>query len=107
MTKNNPTRTSASGKEQNIAIILEIDSALSNKWFSDNYMKLNEEKCHLITLGINRVDAISIKADSFTVHESNQEKLLGFIISLHFISFIIFKEGHPSAMKLISKVPSA
>ena len=26
---------------------LEIDLALSSKWFYDNYMKLNEDKCHL------------------------------------------------------------
>jgi len=56
---------------------LEIDSAVSSKWFYDIYMNLNEEKCHLITLGTNHADAISIKIGSSTIHESNQEKLLG------------------------------
>ena len=28
---------------------LEIDSAVLARWFSKNYMKLNEEKCHLVT----------------------------------------------------------
>ena len=27
---------------------LETDSKLVAKWFSDNYLKLNDEKCHLI-----------------------------------------------------------
>ena len=48
--------------------------------FCDNYMKLNEDKCHLITFGTNHADAISIKIDSSNIHESNQEKLLGVII---------------------------
>ena len=43
-------------------------------------MKLNEDKCHLITLGTNHADAIPIKIGSSTIHESNQEKLLGVII---------------------------
>jgi len=43
-------------------------------------MKLNEDKCHLITLGTNHADVISIKIGSSTIHESNQEKLLGVII---------------------------
>ena len=59
---------------------LETDSAMSSKWFYDNYMKLNEDKCHLITLGTNHADVISIKIGSSTIHESNQEKLLGVII---------------------------
>ena len=59
---------------------LEIDSALSSKWFYDNYVQLNEDKCHLVILGTNHADAISIKIGSLTIHESNQEKLLGVII---------------------------
>ena len=69
-----------SGRDINRVISrLEIDSALSSNWFYDNYMKLNEDKCHLITLGTNHADAISIKIGSSTIHESNQEKLLGAI----------------------------
>ena len=43
-------------------------------------MKLNEDKCNLITSGTNHADAISINIDSSTIHESNQEKLLVDII---------------------------
>ena len=59
---------------------LESDSALSSKWFHDNYMKLNEDKCHLITLSTNHADAISVKIGSSTIHESDQKELLGVII---------------------------
>ena len=59
---------------------LEIDSAVPSEWFYDTYMKLNEDKCHLITLGTNHADAILIKIGSSTIHERNQEKLLGVII---------------------------
>ena len=30
---------------------LEHDSLLAGQWFEDNYMKLNEEKCHYIISG--------------------------------------------------------
>ena len=35
----------------NVVARLELDSAHAIKWFSDNYMKLNEDKCHLLTFG--------------------------------------------------------
>ena len=46
---------------------LEIDLALSSKWFYDNYMKLNEGRCHLVSIGTNHADAISIKIGSSTI----------------------------------------
>ena len=55
---------------------LENDSALTSKWFSDNCMKLNEDKCHLITLDTNNADAISMKVSSSTVYESNHDQLI-------------------------------
>ena len=30
---------------------IEVDSAYAVKWFSDNYMKINEDKCHLFIFG--------------------------------------------------------
>ena len=35
---------------------LENDSALASKWFCDNYMRLNEEKCNPMTVGNNHTD---------------------------------------------------
>ena len=56
---------------------LEIDSAHPIKWFSDNYMKLNEDKCHLLTLGNMSDDSVSVKIGSSTIANSTEEKLLG------------------------------
>ena len=56
---------------------LELDSAHAIKWFSDNYMKLNEDKCHLLTFGNMSDDSVSIKIGSSTIANSTEEKLLG------------------------------
>ena len=50
---------------------LEIDSALSSKCFCDNYMKLNENKYHLVTLGTHHADTISVTVGSSTIRKSN------------------------------------
>ena len=56
---------------------LELDSARAIKWFSDNYMKLNEDKCHLLTFGNMSDDSVSVKIGSSTIANSTEEKLLG------------------------------
>ena len=53
---------------------LELDSAHVIKLFSDKNMKLNEDKCHLLTFGNVSDDSFSVKIGSSTVAE---EKLLG------------------------------
>ena len=52
----------------------------ASEWFCDNELKLNEDKCHLITLCTSHTDAISILIGSSTVRENNQKKLFGVII---------------------------
>ena len=61
----------------NVVTRLEIDSAHAIKWFSDNYMKLNEDKCHLLTFGNMSSDSVSVKIGSSTIANSTEEKLLG------------------------------
>ena len=36
---------------ENLLKRLEHDSALAIEWFENNYMKLNEGKCHLLVSG--------------------------------------------------------
>ena len=55
---------------------LELDSAQAFKWFSGNYMKLNEDKCHLLTVGNMSDDSVSVKIGSSTIANSTEEKLL-------------------------------
>ena len=56
---------------------LELDSARAIKWFSDNYMKLNEDKCHLLTFGNISDDSVSVRIGSSIITNSTEEKLLG------------------------------
>ena len=50
---------------------LEHDSVLAIEWFECNYMKLNQDKCHLLILGHK------YESGSYKVWESNHQKLLG------------------------------
>ena len=56
---------------------LEADMTVLSKWFCDNCMKLNGEKCHLMMFG-NKTDDASINIGSdVEITESENEKLLG------------------------------
>ena len=59
-------------------------------------MRLNEDKCHFITLGTNHTD--TIQNGSSTEHESNQEKLLSIIID----NKLTWKEHHSKLCKKVS-----
>ena len=64
---------------QEVIIRLENGTARLSTWFVGNFMKLNEEKCHLLVFG-KKDTKVSIKAGSSVIKESNEEKLLGVII---------------------------
>ena len=53
--------------------ILENDSIKLFKWFSDNMMKANKDKCHLI---VSSNEHVSMKLDNIKIN-SNCERLLG------------------------------
>ena len=55
---------------------LEHDSFLAIVWFQNNYMKLNEYKCHLLAGGY-RHESICAKIADARIWESNRQKLLG------------------------------
>ena len=61
---------------ENIINRLEMDSSILVKWFSENYMKLNEEKCHFMIFG-NKSEDSAITIGQSTIKESEYEKLLG------------------------------
>ena len=62
---------------------LETDALVLSKWFPENFMKLNEGKCHLLTFGTNQ-DDIKITVGDAIVEESSEEMLLG-VISLSIV----------------------
>ena len=55
---------------------LESSATLVIDWFTNNYMKLNESKCHLLVCG-NKEEVIIAKIGNATVIESHEVKLLG------------------------------
>ena len=55
---------------------LEKDSSVLAEWFSENFMKLNRDKCHLMIFGNNCTDSVVTIGNS-AIKESDYEKLLG------------------------------
>ena len=58
---------------------LDTDALVLSKWFPENFMKLNEGKCHLSTFGTSQ-DDIKITVGEAIVKESSEERLLGVTI---------------------------
>ena len=46
------------------------------KWFSDNFLKLNDDKCHLMIFGDKSTET-TISIGNSRINESDYEKLLG------------------------------
>ena len=61
----------------NIVHKLENDCTIALKWFADNFMKLNADKCHLLVLGQRCDDLVTVRIGSVNVVNSYEEKLLG------------------------------
>ena len=55
---------------------LENDASILNKWYSDNLMKLNDKKCHLLMFG-NKKHQHTITIGNSVINESNSQQLLG------------------------------
>ena len=62
---------------RNITHRLEHDCSVALKWFSDNFMKLNADKCHLLVLGQSSDDSVTVRIGNSEVVSSSEEKLLG------------------------------
>ena len=69
---------------------LEYDTKLAIEWFENNYMKLNEGKCHLLVAG-DRYESLWAKIGETRLWESKNEKLLGLTIdrNLNFDDYVI------------------
>ena len=60
----------------NIIKQLEEDSTVIVKWFSDNFLKLNDDKCRLMIFGGKSTEA-TVTIGNSKINESDYEKLLG------------------------------
>ena len=58
---------------------LEQDSVLAIEWFERNYMKLNENKCHLLISG-HKYEHVWAMIGNSRIWESHHEKILGVTI---------------------------
>ena len=61
---------------RNVITRLEQDANRLTAWFPENYMKLNEDKCHFILFGASN-ERDNIHVGEAQIEESGEEKLLG------------------------------
>ena len=67
---------------QNVVNSMKRDTQKIITWFPDSYMRLNEEKCHLMTFSTSSTDT-SIHVGNAQIKESSEEKLLGVTLDKH------------------------
>ena len=66
-------------KDLNILINrLEHDTSLAVEWFENNFMKLNQDKCHLL-VSRHKHETVWAKIGETKIWESNKQKLLGVV----------------------------
>ena len=58
---------------------LEFDTALAVEWFENNFIKLNQDKCHLLLSG-HKHETVCAKIGKTKIWESSKQKLLGVAI---------------------------
>ena len=64
---------------ENLIFNLEHDTLSVINWFENNFMKLNEDKCHFI-VAANTNEHLWVKVGKEMIWESSEEKLLGVTI---------------------------
>ena len=64
----------------NVSARLENDSNIIIQWFTDNFMKLNTDKCYSLILGRNSNQQITVTVGDSVIENTEEEKLLGVVI---------------------------
>ena len=65
---------------ENVISRLENDSKIIIDWLRNNYMTLNEDKCHFMIFCERTNQEVSINIVSCAVNNSKEQKLLGILI---------------------------
>ena len=81
---------------EDVTRTLENDSINLFKWFSDNMMKVNKDKCHFI---VSSNEHVSMESDNIEIEKSNCKRLLGIKID----SKLNFKEHLDRIIKKASR----
>ena len=63
---------------------LERDALKIADWFSNDFMKRNEDKCHLMIFGVKRDTEIAIRIGEACIKESKEQSLLGITLDQTF-----------------------
>ena len=85
----------------------EHDSLLAIEWYENNYLKLNQEKCHLL-VSRNNFKNIWAKIDHAKIWKSHKQELLGVVTDRDlsfagYVSSLCRKAGKkPSALARLS-----
>ena len=68
---------------------IKYDTALAVEWFENNFMKLNQDKCHL-RVSRHKHETVWAKIGETKIWESNKQKLLEFDIdrNLNFAEYV-------------------
>ena len=70
----------SSDKNFNIVIRrLGGDFAITSEWFYENYIVLNQNKCHFLTLGFNKLFP-DFSFENTIIKNVTEEKILGIVI---------------------------
>ena len=70
----------SSDKNFNIVIRrLRSDFAITSEWFYENYIVLNQNKCHFLTLGFNKLFP-DFSFENTIIKNVTEEKILGIVI---------------------------
>ena len=66
-----------------LTVITSLENAAEKllKWFANNYMKANHDKCHLL---MSTFTPIFIKIKDYIIRNSDNEKLLGVTVGVNF-----------------------
>ena len=64
---------------QKIKNDLEMDFMILNKWFHENHMLLNPDKCHYVVIGADEPNQ-KIILNNNEIASSNEVKLLGILL---------------------------
>ena len=102
------TLTACSTNLEELLHNLEGDTLSAILWFRNNYMKLNQDKCHFLTCG--NIEHLWVKVGDERIWEGREEKLLGVVVdkNLNFnshLSLICRKAGQKvTALSRITKL---
>ena len=79
---------------------LESDSSMVIQWFGDTFMKLTADKCHLLILGRNSYQQVTLNKGDSVIENTEEERLMDVVINKNLLLTNISKLCKKAASKL-------